>query len=206
MVDRVATGARNVVLRMFRSLDVGLRQVLRMTAQAGIQRLLRLHQRKCARDRGLAAARRDVLLCRSMAAFAARLVRRLLARCDALEVRILVEIHPDVGMAGFTDVTADKSGPRGGRHRLILCSGRQRHQQQQQYAHLHSRSISNTARQRCSRFKCSPNDSEGHPSSNRVWRRIYVSSTLAARHGPDLVWAIAAPAKIKVIHALGGKA
>jgi hypothetical protein len=46
-------------------------------------------------------------------------------------MRILVEVHPHVGMAGFTGVTARK---------LALCAGRGCHQQQQQYAHLLSRS------------------------------------------------------------------
>jgi hypothetical protein len=46
-------------------------------------------------------------------------------------MRILVEVHPHVGMAGFTDVTARKLG---------LCGGRDSHQQQQQYTHLLSRS------------------------------------------------------------------
>jgi hypothetical protein len=73
---------------MFRSFNVGLRQVARMTAQAGIERLLRLHQRKCPRDGGLAAACRNVLLCRSMAAFAT-VFSGGLARCDALEVGFL---------------------------------------------------------------------------------------------------------------------
>jgi hypothetical protein len=57
-----------------------------------------------------------------------------------------------------------------------------------------------------SRFKCFPNDSEGHPFSKRVWRRIYVSSTLVVAMRRWIACAPVAPAKMKVIHALGGKA
>src|ERR1035441_4104764 len=120
MVDGVATGARHVVLRVFRSPDIGPRQIARMTPQAGVQHLLRLHQRKCPRDGRLPAARLHVLPCRSMTTFAARLLLRLLTRRDALVVRILIEVHPYVGMAGFTRVTAGKTGTRGRRRRLAL--------------------------------------------------------------------------------------
>ena len=56
MVDRVAARARHVVPRMFRALDICLFQVARMAPQAGVQHLLRRHQRKCPRNGVLPAA------------------------------------------------------------------------------------------------------------------------------------------------------
>ena len=67
----------------------------------------------------------QVFLGRTVTTFAARLLRGLFAGRDALVVRILAEVHPHVGMAGFTGVTAGKPGTRGGRLRG-LCGGRGR--------------------------------------------------------------------------------
>src|ERR1019366_1584800 len=137
------------------SLNVRPRQIARMAPQARVQHLLRIHQRKCPRDGGLPAVRFQVLLGRTVTTFAARLLRGLFARRDALVMRILVEVHPHVGMAGFTGVTARKLG---------LCSGRYSHQQQQQYTHLLSRSDSNDVRA----FPY-PDDSEDNPVSRYLW-------------------------------------
>ena len=57
-----------------------------------------------------------------LAAFAAGALRRLLARSDALVVRVLVEVHPDIGMARLTDVAADEAGWRGRSRLLGACA------------------------------------------------------------------------------------
>ena len=66
-------------------------------------------------DGRLAAAGGYVLLARTMAAFAAGLLRRPVARRHGLIVRILIEIRPYVRVTGFTWITAH-----------VRCSGRRR--------------------------------------------------------------------------------
>jgi len=70
----MACGARHVVLSVFGTLYVAARQVARMAAEAGIERLPGRHQGEGARDSSLTAARGDVFGRRSVAALAPSLV------------------------------------------------------------------------------------------------------------------------------------
>src|SRR5689334_5675040 len=88
---------------MYRPADIGARYVFGMALQAVIDDLGGLHQRKGVGDGGLAAAGFDVRGSGSMTAFATRVRRRFLARCNALEVRIFGKIHPHIRMATFAN-------------------------------------------------------------------------------------------------------
>ena len=65
---------------------------------------------------------------------------RFLCRSDALEVGILIEVHPHIGMAGFTRVTSNKTRSRGRSAAGDSARPPRNHQQQQQYSHLLPRS------------------------------------------------------------------
>jgi len=77
-----------------------------MTGETCIKHLRRPHLRKGA-DGGLAAAGLNMLLAGAMTTLAARTFRRFHTGGDALEVRILIEIEPDVRMASAAHVTPD---------------------------------------------------------------------------------------------------
>lgn len=71
------------------------------------------------RNGGLTAARGDMSLRGTMAALAACTFGRLVSHRDAFEMRILVEVTPDICMAPFADVAAEiVRRPRWGRGRL----------------------------------------------------------------------------------------
>jgi hypothetical protein len=79
-----------------------------MATQAIVENFSRLELRE--RDDGrFASLRLNVRFARSVTAFATGALRRLFARCDAFEVRVLVKAGPDVGMAGAAGVTADEA-------------------------------------------------------------------------------------------------
>src|SRR5437870_1658814 len=83
---------------------------IHMAVEAGLfvgERLL--HQGEGMGNCRLTAARRDVRLAGTVAAFAARAFRRFFTGRDALVVRILIEVEPDVGMTRTTGVTSDVS-------------------------------------------------------------------------------------------------
>jgi hypothetical protein len=88
-----------------------------MAFKARIDGLLRLHQRESARDCGFATLCIDVGFGRAMASFAARPRGWLLAGCDAFEMRVLVEVEPDVRMAGFADSASQVARRRSLRER-----------------------------------------------------------------------------------------
>ena len=92
-----------------------------MAAETGVENFVRRELRK-RDDRRFAALRLDVGFAWAVTAFATRAFRRLFARCDAFEMRILVKAGPYVGMAGTAGVTADKARPGigGGRRRGLL--------------------------------------------------------------------------------------
>lgn len=73
-----------------------------MAAQAGIRGLLRC-QRKEGDDGGLSAMCLHVLLTGSVAAFTTRILGRLFSAGHAFEMRVLVELEPDVRMACLAD-------------------------------------------------------------------------------------------------------
>src|SRR5262249_3044499 len=136
MVDRVAVCAGHAVDGVLGAPNVGLGQIEGVTYQAGVENLLRRHERKCARNGGFAAPCLYVLLPGSVASFATRALRRLLAGGDAYEVRILIEIQKYVGMADAARIAADVPA-RGGSGRARLWRGlrvrrRQNGQKQQQ--------------------------------------------------------------------------
>src|SRR5262249_61827286 len=122
---------------------VGLGQIEGVTYQAGVENLLRRHERKCARNGGFAAPCLYVLLPGSVASFATRALRRLLAGGDAYEVRILIEIQKYVGMADAARIAADVPA-RGGSGRARLWRGlrvrRRQNGQKQQQEEAHVRS------------------------------------------------------------------
>lgn len=124
MMNRVATGARDAVESVLGALNVRLTQILHMACQAILQHRARLHDRECMGDRRLAAACSHMRLRGTVTALAARALGRQIPHSNALEVRILVEVTPDIGMTGLADVTSEVMvylRGRGGRRRL--CRG-----------------------------------------------------------------------------------
>ncbi len=105
-MDGVAIRAHHVLLRVSAAPDVRSRDRLSVTTQAGVQGLFGAEFGK-GNNRGLAAASFNMRLSRSVAALTTGVLRSLCTRCKALEVRVFVEIRPDVRMAGFADVAAD---------------------------------------------------------------------------------------------------
>lgn len=105
LVNGMALGAHDAVQRVRRFVDVGPREALRMAAKADIENLRRAQVRE-GPDRRLSAVGCDVQLAGAVAALAAGVLRRFLARCDALKVRILEESKPYVRMAGLADHAA----------------------------------------------------------------------------------------------------
>ena len=104
-VDRVAAGAHNIVLGVGRSADVGAGECLGVAAQAVVLDLLGLELGE-GDDAGLSAVGFDVGVAGAVAAFASRVLGRLFAGGDALEVRVLIEFRPDVGMACLARLAA----------------------------------------------------------------------------------------------------
>src|SRR5437667_3010144 len=103
-----------------------------MAGEAGFEDLRRAHERKCAGDGGLAAAGLHMSFGGTMAAFAAGALGRQVSSGDALIMRVLVEVEPHVGVAGFAGLAAHVSGGRG------LCAGnpcRQREEYKGTYVH-----------------------------------------------------------------------
>ena len=98
--DYVSQGVR-------RAQNISARKSFGVTVQTCIQNLSRRHERKRARDRGLSSAGLDMGRGRAVAALAARALGRQVTRRYALIMRILVEVKPDVGVAGLTFLAAD---------------------------------------------------------------------------------------------------
>src|SRR5213076_1145340 len=109
MVDRVTARAGDIVERVLRAADIRAAEILRVTSQARLQRLLLRHQRECARNARLAAARFHVLLRRSVAPFTPGALRRFLAGSETLEMRVLIEVQPDIGVTGLARVAAGEA-------------------------------------------------------------------------------------------------
>ena len=78
-----------------------------MAAQAIVLDFFRLELGK-SDDGSLAPVSRNVGLPGTVAAFASGVLRRLLAGDYALEVRILIKLRPDIGMARLTGLAADE--------------------------------------------------------------------------------------------------
>lgn len=121
-MNGMATGTGHAVQRVTGASNVGARDALAMAGQAVVQNLVRSELRES--DDGGLGRRFDVRPTGTMAAFATSPLRRLLRQRDALEVRVLVEARPDIGMTGFADIAADVVGaPRGDAE----CDGRHGH-------------------------------------------------------------------------------
>jgi len=113
LVNRVAVGADDIAERVRRAADVGAAHRLGMAAQAVVEDLV-LGQFGESDYRGLAAPRLNVRLARPMAAFTSGSVGRFFSGSDALIVRVLVKVSPDVRMAGAANVAAYVGGALSG--------------------------------------------------------------------------------------------
>src|SRR5688572_8545059 len=102
----MAGGAGNVVLRVLRPAYLSASQVFRVAAEARVEDSLwrELAERD---DRCLAALRLHVRLAGPMAGLAAGVLGRRRSRCQRLVMRILVEIAPNVRMAGSAHCATD---------------------------------------------------------------------------------------------------
>src|ERR1700683_331148 len=109
-MNRVTTGACHIRHRVLRPPHIHFPKIARVASQAGVQHGFRLHQRERPWNGSLAAVRFHVRFARPVAAFASGTLRRLVAAGDALIMRVLVEVEPDVRVAGLTDGPADVVG------------------------------------------------------------------------------------------------
>lgn len=125
LVYGVTLSAANVVERVDRAMDVRAGETFGMAAQTGLRCLLRRQQRECANG-GLAAMGLDMGFAGTMAAFTAGVFGFFFFAGDALEVGILVEAGPNVGVAGFTNRTADEFAGR------VLGEGGRRQDREEQ--------------------------------------------------------------------------
>jgi hypothetical protein len=87
--------------------DAGAGDRLAVAAEAGVEYLVRRRMRE-RNDRGLGSVPLNVLTARSMAALAPGLLGWLVRGRSALGMWILVEVLPNVGMAGLADLATDK--------------------------------------------------------------------------------------------------
>ena len=107
-VDGVAIGADHVVEGMGGAADVGTAQGFGVAAEAIVQNLLGLELGK-SHDGSFAAVRLDVGLTRAVTCLASGTFGRFLTGGDALIVRILVKISPNVRVAGAAHVAPDEA-------------------------------------------------------------------------------------------------
>jgi hypothetical protein len=112
VMDRMARGAYDVIQGVLRAAYVCTIEFLLMARKARVQDSFRRQHRECVRNRCLAAARFDVSLSWTMAAFATSALRRLYSARDRLVMRIPEEIRPNIRMTGFAYRASDVSVPR----------------------------------------------------------------------------------------------
>ena len=105
-MNRVACVAGDISHGVGTASNIGARNVFVVAGEAGIDHLPGIHQRKRP-DGCLSAASLDVILPWSVTSLAARLRLWQVARGNAFEVGILVEIHPNVGVAPAADSAAN---------------------------------------------------------------------------------------------------
>ena len=106
----MAICADDVVVCMHATPDVGAGNRLGMAEQAVIENLLGGHKRKRHGNRIAPATGGDMVRPGSVAALAARILGLLLARGNALKVRIAVKVRPNIGVASAADLTSDIIG------------------------------------------------------------------------------------------------
>ena len=102
MMIRVALSTCDVMLCVLRATNVGPVEILCMTGQTRRDDLRRLHQREGPGDCLFTTQSQNVRLGRAVTAFATGTVRRLCARGNAFEMRILIEGSPFRGMTLLT--------------------------------------------------------------------------------------------------------
>ena len=101
-MNRVTVSADDIGEGMLRAANIGLRKIACVAVEASVQDGFGLHQREGARNGGRAAAGFDVGFTGSVTAFASGALGWLIAARDALVMRILIEVEPDVGVTSFT--------------------------------------------------------------------------------------------------------
>ena len=111
-MDGMALGADYRIHCVRRAADICFGEILGVTAQAGIQDLLRLQKREGANG-CFAAMRIYVSFPWAVASFASCVLRRFLTGGDTSEMRVLVERKPNVGMARAAYRAPDE---------LVLCN------------------------------------------------------------------------------------
>ena len=104
-MDGVATGAHYIVRGVGGAADVSASERLGVTAQAIVLDFFRLELGK-SDDGSFSTVGRDVSFPRTVATLASSVFGRLLTGGHALEVRVLIKLRPDVGMAGLTGLAA----------------------------------------------------------------------------------------------------
>jgi hypothetical protein len=107
-VYRVTVSTGNVIPRVLRGMDICPVETIRMAAKASVERLFRTKLSE-GNDGGLSSMRLNVRLRWTMAALATRVGRFFFSNGNTLEMRILVELEPHVGMAGFAGIAAHVS-------------------------------------------------------------------------------------------------
>jgi hypothetical protein len=123
MMDGVAVGANDVVESVLRTSYVGACEGFSVTAQAIIQNLARVKLRE-SDDSGFAAMGLNVQFAGTMATLTSGSLRSLIARGDALKMRIFVESRPYIGMARAANVAADETAGSDGRPRGTVARRR----------------------------------------------------------------------------------
>ena len=108
-MDGMAIGTDYVAQRVRRAADIGSAQSFSVATETGVQNGLRLELGEGGNG-GLTAARLDVSLARTVAAFAPCSFGRFLAGSNAPVVGILIKSGPDVRMTGPANVAAYKGG------------------------------------------------------------------------------------------------
>lgn len=110
-MNRVAIRAHDTIQRMRGICDVHSRCRLPMAAEACIHLLSRRYRRK-GHDLRLIAMALDMRASGPVTAFASGRTGRLVSGSVAQEVRVLVEVSPDVGMTCTTSRASDERGLR----------------------------------------------------------------------------------------------
>lgn len=106
-VNGMTVRADYVGQRVCRAADIGFCEIAGVAGEAGVQDGLRLHQREGMRNGGFAAARCYVSLPRPVTALASGTLGRQISVGDALIVRVLVKVEPDIGVTSLTYLAAD---------------------------------------------------------------------------------------------------
>jgi hypothetical protein len=109
LVYGMTVGTDYIRGRMGTAPDVASGKFFSMAPQAFIDNLLRSGFRE-RENRGFAAASLNVRLAGAVTTLAAGLLRRRAAECDRFVVWVLVEVEPDIRMAGLADRAAKVSG------------------------------------------------------------------------------------------------